>query len=166
MKKIFLILSALFLISILSFSATTNKAKVGIQKGNEAPNIKITDLNGKTVNLKDYRGKTVLLNFWATWCPPCRAEMPSLEEVWVKNKKDITILAVSIDEDSTANVKKFIKDGKYTFPVFHDKKGDTVNTYLIKNIPTTYIIDKDGIIIDKIVGGIDWTKYQFPKAGK
>ena len=95
MKKFILILSALFLISTLSYS-TTVKAKVGIQKGNEAPNIKITDLNGKTVNLKDYRGKTVLLNFWATWCPPCRAEMPSLEEVWVKNKKDITILAVSI----------------------------------------------------------------------
>ncbi|MBN1468859.1 MAG: TlpA family protein disulfide reductase [Fusobacteriaceae bacterium] len=165
MKKFILILSALFLISTLSYS-TTVKAKVGIQKGNEAPNIKITDLNGKTVNLKDYRGKTVLLNFWATWCPPCRAEMPYLEEVWVKNKKDITILAVSIDEDSTANVKKFIKDGKYTFPVFHDKKGDTVSTYLIKNIPTTYIINKDGIIIDKIVGGIDWTKYKFPKVGK
>lgn len=162
MKKIVL-LAVLLLLSVSVFAENKKKSvpTVGYEIGNVLPDFSVTDLNGKSKNIKEFRGKTVMLNFWATWCPPCRAEMPSMEKLWNKSKnKNFVIVAVSVDESSTSKVTEFIKKNKYTFPVFHDVSGKLAEMFLIRSIPTTYIVDKSGVIVSKYLGAEDWSKLE------
>ncbi|XJZ28906.1 peroxiredoxin family protein [Bacillota bacterium Lsc_1132] len=130
-------------------------AKTGIEKGNLAPDFRLETADGKTAKLSDYRGKKVILNFWATWCPPCKAEMPHMEQFYKENHtKGIVVLAVNLTTSETdpRNVNKFIADYGLTFPVLLDKKGEVGNLYQAFTIPTSYIIDTKGVIREKIVG--------------
>jgi peroxiredoxin len=112
--------------------------------------------DGQTLTLRQLKGKVVFLNFWATWCPPCRAEMPSMEMLYQRLRKDgLEFIAVDIME-SAADVKKFITDYKLTFPVALDANGAVSNDYGIQAIPATFIIDRDGKIILTAVGGRNW----------
>lgn len=119
----------------------------GPKKGEIAPDFELENLKGDIIKLSDFKGKKVILNFWATWCPPCKDEMPDMEEFYQQAGKDVVILAVNIDPQY--NVKKFVKENKITFPILLDRK-DQVNTkYQIISIPTTYFIDEKGIIRHK-----------------
>lgn len=132
---------------------TGAKAAVGAA----APDFVLKSVDGKDVRLSDYKGRVVLLNFWATWCPPCRSEMPSIESLSRKmNEYDFVILAVSIDGFETSQLKNIVSPNHYTFTVLHDPEQKVADIYLISGIPTTYIIDKDGVIIDKSVGAEYW----------
>lgn len=115
------------------------------------------DFEGNKVKLSDYKGKIIFLNFWATWCPPCREEMPDMQEIYDKYKdQDVVILAVNstsvelrggTDSDKAEKqVRKFIKDNGFTFPVLFDKEDEAWSIYQQRGIPTNYIIDKQGII--------------------
>lgn len=133
--------------------------ETGIEKGNKIPDFNLTNLLGGTQSINDYKGKLILLNFWATWCPPCRHEMPSMENLYKnKNNRNFEILAVSVDRDSTNKVSDFIIKNNYSFPVFHDTKGSVADKFLITSIPQTYIINEEGIILEKITGAFDWEK--------
>lgn len=124
--------------------------------GNPAPEFSFKNLEGEVVDLKDFRGKVVLLNIWATWCDPCKDEMPSMELLYRKLKdRGFEILAVSIDKDSSI-VKPFVEDLGLTFPVLLDPKGKITRLYRTIGIPENYIIDKRGIIKEKIIGARDW----------
>jgi peroxiredoxin len=113
-------------------------------------------LNGREVSLSDYRGKIVFLNFWATWCPPCRIEMPSMEKLYQGFKgKDFVILAVSVKESKKV-VEKFVKDYKLNFPVLMDPEGRVGREYMVFSIPTTYLINRHGGIIGQALGPRDW----------
>jgi len=113
-------------------------------------------LNGGSASLSSYKGKVLILNFWATWCPPCRAEMPSMETLYRRFKNQgLEILAVDLGEDP-ATVQQFIRQNSYTFPVLLDKDNKVNPLYGIRSIPTTYIIDREGKIISVIVGSIRW----------
>ena len=113
-------------------------------------------LTGESAALSSYRGKIVILNFWATWCPPCRAEMPSMETLYQRyNGQGLEILAVDLMEDANT-VRQFIQSNRHTFPVMLDSNGATGNTFGVEAIPTTYIIDREGMIIGRIVGSIHW----------
>ena len=112
--------------------------------GIESTDFTLKTLDGKDVSLSDYQGKIVFLNFWATWCPPCRGEMPSMEQLYQKFKdKDFVMLAVDLREDKDA-VEKFIEEYKLNFPVLLDSKGKVGRTYMVTNIPTTYLISNQG----------------------
>jgi len=125
-------------------------------KGLKLPDFTLKTLSGKETSLSDYRGKIVFLNLWATWCPPCRQEMPSMEKLYQKFKnKDFVILAVSMREKQ-GTVEKFVKNNKLTFPVLLDSKGKVGRDYMATSIPTTYLINKQGEIIGRAVGGRDW----------
>lgn len=115
------------------------------QEGFQAPDFTLTNLKGEKVKLFDYRGKPVFLNFWATWCPPCRAEMPLIQKLYQEKGKKIQVLTVNIQEDQQT-IEKFLKKNHYTFPVLLDKQGKVANQYWIQGIPTTFLIDKEGII--------------------
>lgn len=123
--------------------------------------VKITDanfmsVNGKNSKLSDYKGKIIMLNLWATWCPPCRAEMPSMEKLHNNFKnKDFVIIAVSQGED-IETVKKFLNNNNYSFPLFIDKNNEIAHVYSTGSIPTTYLIDKEGYFIARFIGGRDW----------
>jgi peroxiredoxin len=110
-------------------------------------------MRGGSVKLADLRGKVVILNFWATWCPPCRAEMPALEKLWKANKdKAFTILGVSVGEKAQT-VKDFIAQEGYSYPIFVDSNNALGSRFGARSIPTTYILDKNGKAIAGKVGG-------------
>ncbi|OGW52252.1 MAG: hypothetical protein A2Z50_08315 [Nitrospirae bacterium RBG_19FT_COMBO_42_15] len=126
--------------------------------GGPAPDFELKDLSKKSMKLSDYKGKVVFLNFWATWCKPCKEEMPSMELLYKAMKgKDFEMLAVSIDRD-IAKVEPFIKELKLTFPVALDFMGKADRRYKLTGVPETYIIDQNGVIVEKILGPRDWTR--------
>jgi peroxiredoxin len=133
--------------------------KLGIVRIDEkltAPSFRLKDLNGKEVKLEDHRGKIVFLNFWATWCPPCRDEMPSMEKLYTEFKdRDFTILAVDLQE-GTRKVRAFKEKFKLNFPILLDSDGRVGSRYVVRSIPTTYLIDREGYIIGAAWGARDW----------
>ncbi|PAB58385.1 TlpA family protein disulfide reductase [Anaeromicrobium sediminis] len=118
--------------------------------GKPAPKFTLKDLNGKDVSLSDYKGKIVLINFWATWCAYCDMEMPDLEKL-NKENDDLVVLAVNVREGKDI-VEKYIKEGKYTFPVALDESGDVSAKYLVSAFPTTYFVDKEGLLLGAVPG--------------
>lgn len=140
-------------------SDTGAEVKTGIQKGNKAPDFKLKTLDNKEVKLSDYKGKKVILNFWATWCPPCKAEIPDLIKFYEDFKdKDVVILGVDLtqSEKSQNAVADFLKSYGITYPVALDTDGTASKMYQVTGIPTSYIIDTQGIIRDIIVGPMDF----------
>lgn len=129
-----------------------------LREGAEAPDFELTALDGKTVKLSDYRGKKVILNFWATWCPPCKAEMPHMQNFYEENKdKGVEILAVNLTnmDKGVDEVQKFVKEYGLTFTIPLDEEGVAGTTYQAFTIPTSYILDENGVITKKIVGPMD-----------
>lgn len=130
-------------------------SEVGIKVGMIAPDFTLNDLQGNEVKLSDLRGQTVMINFWATWCPPCRDEMPMLEAVYRERAdKGLVVLAVSMDDDPDA-VARFVKDYGLTFPVVIDTNKRVSFRYRVRPIPTTFLLDRDGAIRDIQVGAMD-----------
>ncbi|MCD6396072.1 MAG: TlpA family protein disulfide reductase [Spirochaetaceae bacterium] len=137
------------------------KAGFGIpQNAMEAPDFNGTDLAGNAISLKDLKGKVVLLNLWATWCPPCRAEMPSLEKLHQSLKdSNFTILAVGTPtppRETREKIISFVSDNGYTFPVMIDESQAIASQYGSGSIPTSWIIGADGKVVARYVGGMDW----------
>ena len=128
--------------------------------GKTAPDFSLTDLNDKPQRLSDFRGKVVFLNFWATWCKPCREEMPSMEVLHKNFEKDgLVVLAVSIDRvTTTKDIPPFIKGMNLTFPVLIDSWGKTDKPYKRMGVPETFIIDQQGVIREIVIGPRDWTR--------
>lgn len=117
----------------------------------------LPDLSGKPIKLSDYRGKVVMLNFWATWCPPCRSEMPTMQKLHEKMaQKPFAIVAVNLERGAGDEVRRFVAKNGYTFKVLLDDQGEISSRYSIYSIPTTFIIDKKGKVVDKLIGARDW----------
>ncbi len=125
------------------------------KEGFIAPNFELDSGDGSKIQLEKLRGYPIVINFWASWCPPCRAEMPALQRVYEEYKdQNLHILAVNLtDQDNKQSIEKFIQSNGLTFPVLFDYLGDTANTYRVKALPTTFFINKYGIISDIIIGG-------------
>jgi thiol-disulfide isomerase/thioredoxin len=124
-----------------------------------ATDFTLQTLEGNKVSLSSYRGKLVFLSFWATWCGPCKQELPSMQALYDKLKgKGFTVVAVDLAEDSKT-VKEFVKANGMTFPVLLDTDGKVGGTYEARSIPTNYLLDRDGKILARIVGydGTEWT---------
>ncbi len=135
-------------------------ADLGLQEVRGAPpflDFTLDDLAGNKVKLSSFKGKVVLLNFWATWCPPCRAEMPSMEKLYqsLRNNPEFVFLAVDSQEDP-ATVKSFIEKNKYHFPVLLDVNGAVTAQYSVRAYPTTYLIDRRGRVAGGIIGAREW----------
>lgn len=121
----------------------------------KAIDFKLKDLNGKDLSLSDLKGKKVFVNFWATWCPPCKAEMPEIEKLYQETKdSDLVIVAIEIGEPLDT-VKSFIDSNKYNFKVLLDSDQSVSSKYGITSIPTSYFIDVDGNIISKRLGAMN-----------
>src|SRR5690625_1689980 len=140
--------------------AEQEEEDVGLEEGQTAPDFLLTKLDGEEVRLSDYRGQPVIINFWATWCPPCRAEMPDFQELY--ESEDVEILAVNLteSEQSEEGVQDFIDELGLTFPVPMD--GDTIvsQMYEVQAYPTSYMVDSEGKIQFVARGAINYNIMQ------
>jgi thiol-disulfide isomerase/thioredoxin len=162
-REMKVIMAAVMLVVLMSTvgcsgDSGSEQVPVGNQPASDfqqpAPDFQLETLNGEEVSLSDLRGKPVLLNFWATWCGPCRLEMPLLQEIYEDpgwSERGLVIIAVNLKE-SGATVQKFVEENNYSFAVLLDISGRVGTLYNTRYIPTTYFIDKDGIIKDIRVG--------------
>lgn len=133
----------------------------GVGKGSEAPDFTLTDLEGKRVTLSDLRGKNVFLKFWTSWCDPCKDEMPDLVQIQQEyQEQDLVVLTVNTGEDQDT-VKKFIEENGYTFQVLLDSDLTVARLYNTSNIPVSFFINKEGIVVEKkegLMSGADMKK--------
>lgn len=132
---------------------------VGAEKGKFAPDFTLSTIDGQSVSLTDYKGKKVILNFWASWCPPCKVEMPHMQQYYQKYAKqdNVVILAANLSytDGSKDKVQQFVDSFDITFPILMMNNKKVVQLYDIISLPTTFIIDTDGRIQHKIVGPLD-----------
>jgi len=160
-------------LSSVSYFANAALLKTGIlnaQPEYEAPNtqfnydFKIKDLNGQIVDANQFKGKVVFLNLWATWCGPCRAEMPSIEKLYNSvDKEKVAFVILSLDQEQAfSKVVQYVEKNKYTFPVYHHT-GSLPELLQVPSIPTTFIIDKEGNVASKKVGATNFDTDKFKK---
>ncbi|HET7296251.1 MAG TPA: TlpA disulfide reductase family protein [Gemmatimonadales bacterium] len=129
-----------------------------VSVGSSAPPFRAKDLaTGRAVTLADYRGKVVLLNVWATWCAPCRVEMPSMERLYRRlGGPDFRVVAVSIDEEGDSVVTAFARELGLTFDILHDATAAIKLDYQATGVPESWVINRDGVIIKKVIGASEW----------
>ena len=157
---------------VVADSATTRSASVGQGSGldeavreldlirpsrpKQAEDFTVALLRGETLKLKEQRGKAVMINFWATWCPPCREEMPAMERLYSRHReRGFVLLAVSVDTDASL-VKPFLDKHRLTFPVALDTKMDLANTYGVRGLPASFLIDRHGYLTALALGPRAW----------
>lgn len=131
--------------------------EVGLEKGMRAPNFTLTSTDGEEVSLSDFLGKKVLLNFWATWCPPCRAEMPDMQRFY-EDQEDVVVLGVNLTEtrNEAEDVYPFIEAFEITFPILLDEKSRVSFLYNIQPLPTSFLINRDGTIHNIAYGALNY----------
>jgi peroxiredoxin len=138
-------------------STSQQPAPQGGLVGKPAPDFTLLDMQGRQVSLSQFRGKVVILNFWATWCPPCRKEMPSMERLYRDFKeKDMVMLAVNVDENGKQAVREFLQRMPYSFPILLDNENIAQNSYGVFRLPESFVIDRNGVVIEKIIGACNW----------
>lgn len=135
--------------------AEAESLPVGLDNEERAPSFTVQTLTGETTTIEDYLGKKILLNFWATWCPPCKEEMPYMNEFYMEYEgEDYVVLAVNVTstEKSKEDVTKFVEEHSLNFPILMDEMGEIAHQYEILSYPTSFFIDTEGVIRNRIVG--------------
>jgi thiol-disulfide isomerase/thioredoxin len=151
MKKLILIF--LILVSVLSFGA-----KEGLERGDKFPTLNLYNTKGELDGTSEkYLDKITIYNFGASWCPPCKVEKPLLNKFYNVNKEKVNVVSIMVDNDGES-VDKFFIDNPMDFPHYFDKGQVLSRNFLIRVVPTTYIIDEDGIILERIHGALDWSQ--------
>ena len=127
--------------------------------GELAADFNLLNADGRHVSLSGYRGKIVMVNFWATWCPTCQSELPSLQALWhdYRNRDDFELVTISVDQEGWRIVAPFLDRTKYDFPVLADADSRVSVAYGVRVLPTTFIIDRDGRIVWDVAGALDWS---------
>lgn len=144
------------LIAICSVSTVQAEGLSVVKKRPKAVNFQLSNLAGKRVKLSSYRGKVVIVNFWATWCPPCRAEIPSMIRAWKKLKgRGVVMLAVHVG-GKKKQIKSFVRKYRINFPVLFDSKSKVFHAWPAKAMPTTYVVDRNGRIAYSASGDQKW----------
>ncbi|MGD8484072.1 MAG: TlpA disulfide reductase family protein, partial [Thioalkalispiraceae bacterium] len=143
-------------LQISSASATEPQTLPRLEKPFKAPDFNLQAEDGRHYRLSDFHGKVVVLNFWATWCPPCREEMPAMERLWQKVKdKNIVLLGINVGEDADT-IFEFTGQYPVSFPLPMDSDGKVIEQYPIKGLPTTYIVNPQGMVTHRAVGSREW----------
>lgn len=178
-KKYLGLYIALFVIGLLFFFEHFNESPFTVDElhsgahfdqeksevGYLAPGFTLRNLQGNRNSLSQYRGQVVLLNFWATWCAPCRVEMPSFETLYRRYRSQgLTVLAISLDKTDSSAVQDFIDQRQLSFPVLLDREGEAERLYPSVSIPFTYVIDQEGRVVARVDGAKNWESEETFKA--
>jgi len=158
-SRLLLIVALLVVIGGAGYIYSNLPSATAVVAGNVAPDFQLEDTQGNRISLAKLRGKIVLVNFWATWCPPCIEEMPSMERLYeaMGDDKNFVMLAINTEKNGRSAVAQFLKKTPYTFPILYDDKGTTQENYGVYKFPETFIIGKDGKVIEKIIGPLNWS---------
>jgi len=150
-----LILLAL-IVGAATYFALRQRSSRPVSVGDAAPGFTLPSLGGGSISLRDYNRRVVLVTFWATWCPPCVEETPSLEKFAEQmQNQGVTVLGVSVDQDASA-LERFVTDNHVSFPVPLDPDRAVASRYGTFMFPETYILDRDGKVAEKVIGATDW----------
>ena len=170
-KKYIFLFAVLFVGSVLFFFEHFLEAPLSVKDvqinenfnqeksdvGYLAPRFTLRNLKGNHESLEAYHGRVVVLNFWATWCAPCRVEMPSFEKLYRRYRSQgVTVLAVTIDKNATPQIKSFVDEYNLSFPVLLDSKGEVERLYPSMTVPFTYVIDRKGRVVARVDGAKNW----------
>ncbi len=140
--------------------ARAGRAITGVEVGNAAPDYRTVDLaTGDSVSLHErYRGSVTLVNIWATWCAPCREEMPAMQAAYDSLRgQGFRVVAVSIDQSDSTAVRAFIEEFGLTFDILHDRTGGIQRTYQTTGVPESFLLDREGRIVRRVIGAHDWS---------
>lgn len=129
-----------------------------VRPGSEAPDFTaVNAVSGETVSLSDYAGEVVMLNLWATWCPPCEREMPSMQSLYERLGPDgLKVVAVSVDQIGTEEVLDWARKRGLSFDILHDRSGEVDRLYQTTGLPETFVIDREGVIVRKEISAREW----------
>jgi len=160
----FIFVGSLFLLLAMGPNPSTGQGRdtataSGAEKNSmsKAPDFTLKDMQGRALSLSSLKGKVVLINFWATWCPPCKAEMPSMNKIYQDLRaQGFEVVAVSTD-NSLSTVKDFLAGNRLDFPVLFDEDKTVTRQYHVFSMPTTFLIDRNGMIVEKFYGEEDWS---------
>jgi peroxiredoxin len=148
---------AVFLLAVFAMCGCSKHEEPAVE-GKAAPDFTLKDLSGRDVQLSSLKGKVVLVNFWATWCPPCREEVPSMVRLnQAMQGKPFQMLAVSIDEGGKPAIESFFQKTGVTLPALLDSDGKVAKRYGTTGVPETFVIDTKGVILKKVIGAMDWS---------
>jgi peroxiredoxin len=158
-KAMLRFISACLLLLVISLPAcSTRETPKPVAVGKQAPDFVLADISGRETRLSDLKGEVVLVNFWATWCPPCREEIPSMSALnRLMAGKPFRMLAICIDQGGKDAVKAFFRESGQTIPALVDSDGSVSKLYGITGVPETFVIDRKGVIIKKFIGPLDWS---------
>jgi peroxiredoxin len=154
----FRILLSLFIlvVSLPSIAQQAGKGLTQLPDRPQAPDFVLTDIDGNQYRLSDYRGQVVIINFWATWCPPCRAEMPSMQRAWQQLEKEGTLmLGINVGEDEDT-IFQFTANYPVEFPLLMDQDSRVINQWPVRGLPTTFVVSPEGKITYRAIGGREW----------
>jgi peroxiredoxin len=160
MPKMVIAAIVVVVVAVVAYVVLGQREKfVPVEAGTQAVDFALPDLDGNMKSLKDFKGKIVFLNFWATWCAPCEEEMPSMQVLYdTFRNRGLEIVAVSVDSGDVGPVKEFAKKHGLTFTILHDRKGRVKESYKTTGVPETFIIDQNGIVAEKVWGAKDWNQ--------
>jgi len=154
----FRILLSLFIlvVSLPSIAQQAGKGLTQLPDRPQAPDFVLADLDGNQYRLSDYRGQVVIINFWATWCPPCRAEMPSMQRAWQQlEQESILMLGINVGEDEDT-IFQFTANYPVEFPLLMDQDSRVINQWPVRGLPTTFVVSPAGKITYRAIGGREW----------
>ncbi|MBF0521247.1 MAG: TlpA family protein disulfide reductase [Nitrospirae bacterium] len=155
-----LILGVLIVAAVIVLQLGRKKgqiANVNMVEGTTVPAFTLTDSGGKSVSYDAFKGKPLIINFWATWCPSCKEELPSLQSFYNDEKSGQSVNIVTVlYRDDMSSAQRFMKKHNYDFPVYTDAGGTIAHSFGLTGVPETYLIDKNGIVVRRILGPLDW----------
>ncbi len=156
-KLLFLLLFASLPFLTFAGSERPRESPRLVTLGSIAPDFTLENMQGEKVSLSQLRGKVVIVNFWATWCPPCRTEMPSMEVLHQTFKDDdLVLLAINVEKNGRKAVTRFLQETPYNFPILLDDQQQTQNLYGVFQYPESFIIDRSGVVVKQVIGAVHW----------